>query len=253
MGYIGAFNSPYIGGIEGTKHLLEHLSIQHHDDFHVLEIGCATGYTSCWIGEEYGCKVTGVDLSDILIEKAQERAEKKGLDNVDFRVGDAMNLPFHDDSFDVAFGVAVTALLPYKKKALSEYYRVVRQGGIVGTLDLFSSNDAPLELIRQISDVMSRILGGDIGILTIGEWKSLLDNSPLAEKNIDEQYGSVFENPRDRLSAASAIFKLLYHLLVNKSIRTQFSEAMQLRKTLNMNEVAEHGHIGYLTFTGRKH
>ena len=252
LGYIGAFNSPYIGGIGGTRNLLERLDLQTNDDFRVLEIGCATGYTSCFIGEEYGCNVTGIDVSEILIEKAQERANRKRLRNVEFQLADAMNLPFSDNSFDVVFGVAITALVPDKKRALSEYFRVVKPGGILGTLDLFASNSAPIELINQINDVMSQILGGNISIKSIEAWRNLYDDIPLVEKEIDEFYGDIFENPRDRLSAISATFKLLYYLIRNKEIRTKFSEAMRLRKRLNLEEVAEQREIGFLIFTGRK-
>jgi len=252
LGYIGAFNSPYIGGIQGTRNLLERLAIQHNADFHILEIGSATGYTSCLIGEEFGCSVTGIDISEILVEKAQERARKRGLDNVQFQVADALDLPFESDTYDAVFAVAVTALVPDTQKALSEYYRVVRPGGVVGTLDLFASNNAPPELVDEINTVMSQILGGNVGIRSIGEWNRIYDEVPLVEKVISEQYGDVFENPRDRSSAISATFRLLYHLVVNGPLRAKFSEAMKLRKRLNLDEVAEQKHIGYLTFNGRK-
>ena len=70
LGYIGAFNSPYIGGIQGTRNLQEKLKITDSANFHILEIGSATGYAACMLGEEYGCKVTGIDISEILVEKA---------------------------------------------------------------------------------------------------------------------------------------------------------------------------------------
>ena len=83
------------------------------------------------LGEEYGCSVTGIDISEILTEKAQECADKRGLENVHFQHADALNLPFENDTFDAVFGVAVTALVPDSQKALSEYHRVVRPGGTV--------------------------------------------------------------------------------------------------------------------------
>jgi ubiquinone/menaquinone biosynthesis C-methylase UbiE len=253
LGYIGAFNSPYIGGIQGTRNLLEQLRIENSSDFHVLEIGSATGYASCVTGEEYGCRVTGIDISEILVEKAKERAKKRGLENVSFQQADAMNLPFEDDTFDAVFGVAVTALVPEKMKALSEYHRVVRSGGTIGTLDLFLSSTAPQELADQINHVMSGILGGDVSIHTIDEWRTMYDQTPLVETELTETFGGeVFENPRDRRSAVSATFRLLYHLIVNKSIRTKFFEAMELRKTADLQEGAEQRHVGYLTFTGMK-
>ncbi|MDH4213448.1 MAG: class I SAM-dependent methyltransferase [Candidatus Thorarchaeota archaeon] len=252
LGYIGAFNSPYIGGIQGTKKLQEKLNIKNSTDFHVLEIGCATGYAACMLGEEYGCKVTGIDISDVLIEKAKERADKRGLENVNFQTADAINLPFEDDTFDAVYGVAVTALVPDSLKALSEYYRVVRPGGIVGTLDLFLSKTAPIELAEKINEVMSGVLGGDVAIRSIDEWRTLFDHTPLVETELTETFGEVFENPKDRLSSISATFRLFYHMLVNKTVRSKMSEALRLRKVANLKEGADQKHVGYLTFTGMK-
>ena len=62
----------------------------------------------------------------------------------------------------------------------------------------------------------------------------------------------MFENPCDWKSAFSATLRLIYHLIVNKEIKTQFSEAMQLRKELDLQESEEQKHVGYLTFTCMK-
>ncbi|MFX1607362.1 MAG: class I SAM-dependent methyltransferase, partial [Promethearchaeota archaeon] len=135
LGYIGAFNSPFIGGMGGTRRLLDKLDITSESE--VLEVGCASGFTSCMLAEEYGCSLTGIDLSEILVDKARERAQKRNLSKARFQVANALELPFKDDSFDSVFGVAVTALIPDKLRVLQEYMRVTRPGGTIGTLDLF--------------------------------------------------------------------------------------------------------------------
>ncbi len=68
------------------------------------------------------------------------------LQNIEFQVADAMSLPFEDNSFDVVFGIAINALLPDKDKALTEYMRIVKPGGIIGALDLFLKKGAPQEV-----------------------------------------------------------------------------------------------------------
>ncbi|MFX1607333.1 MAG: class I SAM-dependent methyltransferase, partial [Promethearchaeota archaeon] len=135
LGYIGAFNSPFIGGMAGTRRLLDKLDISSESE--VLEVGCASGFTSCMLVEEYGCSLTGIDLSEILVDKARERAQKRNLSKARFQVANALEMPFEDDSFDSVFGVAVTALIPNKLRVLQEYMRVTRPGGTIGTLDLF--------------------------------------------------------------------------------------------------------------------
>jgi ubiquinone/menaquinone biosynthesis C-methylase UbiE len=121
LGKIGSFNSTYIGGTRGRDRLLEKLGIQRTPKFMVLEVGAATGYTSCHVAQEYGCSVTSSDISEILVEKGRRRAEGLGLENVKFRVADAMGLDFQDGSFDAVYGIAITGVLPDKLKAFSEY------------------------------------------------------------------------------------------------------------------------------------
>jgi len=66
-----------------------------------------------------------------LIAQAVGLAKKKGSeDKVNFRVADAMNLPYPDNEFDVAFSQAILVLLPDKNKAIKEALRVTNQAVI---------------------------------------------------------------------------------------------------------------------------
>ena len=62
----------------------------------------------------------------------------------------------------------------------------------------------------------------------------------------------VFENPQDRRSSIPATARLVYHMMVNKTVRSMMSEALRLRKVADLKEGAEQKHVGYLTFTGIK-
>ena len=65
----------------------------------VLDIGCGTGLTLV-LATERGARVAGIDVTDGLLEIAQER-----LPAADLRVADMETLPFADESFDVVLGV----------------------------------------------------------------------------------------------------------------------------------------------------
>lgn len=250
LGYIGAFNTPHIGGLAGTRNLIASLDVSDRKNFRVLEVGCATGYASCMLASEYGCQVVGIDLSEILIQKAQERARKMNLDNVEFRVANAMDLPFDDNSFDAMFGVAITALLRSRKKGLSEYMRVVRPGGKIGTLDLFLKTDAPEAVADQFSTMMSELLGGEVNIRTIDDWTSFYESSGLEDIKIQEFYENVLENPQERVRAVKATLKMVYHMIINKTIRKRMMRLMQLRKTAISQDSEQFRYLGYLLFTG---
>jgi SAM-dependent methyltransferase len=71
---------------------------------HVLDLGCGIGGPARYLAATFGCKVTGVDLSPAFIDAAAYLTARCGLsDRVSFQVGDALNLPFDDASFDAVF------------------------------------------------------------------------------------------------------------------------------------------------------
>jgi SAM-dependent methyltransferase len=71
---------------------------------HVLDVGCGIGGPARYLAATFGCKVTGIDLSPAFIDAATYLTARCGLsDRVSFQVGDALNLPFDDASFDSVF------------------------------------------------------------------------------------------------------------------------------------------------------
>ena len=96
----------------------------------VLDVACGTGHVALEAARTF-CQVTGIDYVADLVETARRRAAAEDLE-VDFRVGDAEDLPFADDSFDdvlSAIGVMFTA---DHDRAAAELVRVCRPGGRIG-------------------------------------------------------------------------------------------------------------------------
>lgn len=87
----------------------------------VLEVGCGTGLLLARFAE-FARSAKGIDLSEGMLEKARERG-------LDARQASATELPFPDDSFDVACSFKVLAHIPPIADALAEMTRVVRPGG----------------------------------------------------------------------------------------------------------------------------
>jgi ubiquinone/menaquinone biosynthesis C-methylase UbiE len=58
----------------------------------VLDVASGTGESACFLAEEFGCKVTGIDHSDYMVETARRKAEERGL-KTEFKKGDAHDLP----------------------------------------------------------------------------------------------------------------------------------------------------------------
>ena len=99
----------------------------------VLDCGCGPGTITQGIAEIVAPgRVVGCDLEPGMVARATAEAEGKGLDNLSFQVGNILDLPFEDNTFDAVMSCAVTEHLSEPVKAMSELGRVAKQGGIVG-------------------------------------------------------------------------------------------------------------------------
>lgn len=71
-------------------------------------------------------KVIGIDMTEAMIEKANQNRSKLGYDNVEFRLGDIENLPIENNTADVVISNCVLNLVPDKRKAFNEIYRILK-------------------------------------------------------------------------------------------------------------------------------
>ena len=166
----------HMGGLRTTRELIELCHI--NKDKYVLDVGCGVGGTPCYIAKRYGCRVVGADISERMIDRSNERAKRKGVENrVEFRVADVQDLPFEDDLFDAVIGESVTAFPEDKQKAVSEYVRVTKPGGYVGLNEVTWVKTPPPELVEYLS----RGLGAKAEFLTSDGWKELLEGSGLTD------------------------------------------------------------------------
>ena len=111
----------------------------------VLDVGSGVGGTSRCLAREFGCRVTGIDLTDEYCRAAAMLTAKIGLtDLVDFRQGDATNMPFQDDSFDVVWTEHVAMNIPDKRGLYREMYRVMKPGGTLAIYDILAGPSGPV-------------------------------------------------------------------------------------------------------------
>lgn len=102
----------------------------------VLEVGCGTGVIDRWLAHRTAKAnhIVGVDINEYLMQEARALVQKEGLEStVEFREGDAENLPFPDNSFDAC--ISVTAIEEVDAdRLLAEMKRVTRPGGKVAVI-----------------------------------------------------------------------------------------------------------------------
>ena len=104
-------------------------------DSKVLDICCGTGDIAIYIGKNIvkNGKVIGIDFSENMLAIA--KGKSLGLKNIEFMLGDALNLPFKDDEFDASFISFGLRNLTDIEKGLSEMKRVTKQGGLIVNID----------------------------------------------------------------------------------------------------------------------
>jgi arsenite methyltransferase len=129
----------------------------------VLDLGSGAG-NDCFVARAIvgdAGKVTGLDFTDEMVDKARANNLKLGFTNVEFIKGDIEKMPFPDDSFDVVISNCVLNLVPDKEKAFSEIYRVLRKGGHFCVSDIVIEGILP-EKIRMAAEMYAGCVSGAV-------------------------------------------------------------------------------------------
>jgi phosphatidylethanolamine/phosphatidyl-N-methylethanolamine N-methyltransferase len=121
----------------GRVQAIERMGIQSGD--RVLEVGVGTGINASLYPRD--CSVTGVDLSDSMLEKARERVARKGIRNMRLLEMDAADLKFADGSFDIVYAPYLISVVPDPVAVAREMRRVCRSGGKIIFLNHFRSSN----------------------------------------------------------------------------------------------------------------
>jgi phosphatidylethanolamine/phosphatidyl-N-methylethanolamine N-methyltransferase len=124
----------------------------------ILDVGVGTGIALPYY--KRATSVVGVDLSEAMLRKAQERVAEQRLTNVEgLAVMDAERLAFPDASFDVVVAQYVINTVPHPEATLDEFARVLRPGGEIVLLNRIGADNGPRRAFEQWFTPVARRLG----------------------------------------------------------------------------------------------
>jgi sarcosine/dimethylglycine N-methyltransferase len=129
------YDQDHFGELEAVDILAEKAGIGAAS--HVLDVCSGMGGPARYLAHRLGCLVTGLDITKSRHEGAIRLTELVKLDHlVDFRLGNALDMPFADATFDVVIGQEAFAHVPDKPRLIAECARVVRPGGTIAFTDI---------------------------------------------------------------------------------------------------------------------
>jgi SAM-dependent methyltransferase len=118
------------------------------DEFHihVLDVGCGLGGASRFAAQQYGCRVTGIDLTDEYVETGEVLCSWVGLDDlITLESGDATATPYPDGAFDKSYMMHVGMNIADKQSLAMELFRILRPGGRLGIYDVMRVGEGALQ------------------------------------------------------------------------------------------------------------
>ncbi|MGZ4935948.1 MAG: class I SAM-dependent methyltransferase [Halobacteriota archaeon] len=127
----------HIGGTEQTEYLARKAGIAaSNENLTLLDLCSALGGPARHLAEKYGISVVGVDITPEMIAEAQKRTiDKPYKDRIEYRLGSALDVPAHANSFDVVWGQDAWCYVRDKKRLIDEAARVLKPGGTLAFTD----------------------------------------------------------------------------------------------------------------------
>src|SRR5215813_656122 len=149
----------------------------------ILDVGVGTGLSL----SDYSraSRICGVDISEPMLRKAQERVRALGLSNVEtLVVMDAKNLAFKDGSFDVVVAQYVITTVPDPEATLDEFIRVLKPGGELILVNHIGAESGPRRVFELAFAPLARRLGWrpEFPWARLTEWAAQHGGVTLAER-----------------------------------------------------------------------
>jgi ubiquinone/menaquinone biosynthesis C-methylase UbiE len=236
-------HTKHVGGWKSTQEIAEMLSLQ--PGMELLYVGSGSGVAAIKIAQEFDCYVIGVDILEEMVAVGREWAVRRSArDKVEFRVADAMALPFSDDRFDALLCESVNTFVPHLNKAAAEYVRVVKPGGYIGLNEAIWFEEPPEEGERLMLDLTGQQLRRP------EEWIAMLRDAGLEE--IHDRIYPV-DMAKEFRSQMGFLSWLDFLRIIGRAIKNIFAdpETRDLMRLASNEPRSAYDYMGYGLFVGR--
>lgn len=214
----------HTAGRQSTLKALNYLDLK--AGMNVLDAGCGIGGTSRVLASEYGCQVSGVDLTPEYIETAKALTEMMGLsDQCSFHTGSVLELPFPDNSFEAAVTFHVAMNIEDRSKLYSEVARVLKPGFRFCLFDIMKGPEDGLEFPVPWASVPETSF-----LKTPDETRDLLEGSGfkiVSEENLRDFSIAFFKDAMAKAEASDGLPNIGLHLLMGDNASEKYGNAIK--------------------------
>jgi ubiquinone/menaquinone biosynthesis C-methylase UbiE len=182
----------------------------------VLEIGTSTGFTAIELSKLVRCNITSIDINEMSLKEAKERAMAEGFENIDFKKADVNNLPFKDNEFDVIIIGNILSLMSNKEKVFNECRRVCKRSGFIVAVPMFYVKTPSEKMIKEVS----KAIQVEISPLYKKDWDEFF-NIPGLEIYFNEDYKFNYTDDK-------AVEKFVENILKREHLKILSNEATEV-------------------------
>ncbi len=182
-------------------------------DQKILDIGCGWSGPAVYFAKTYGCRITGVTLSEIQREYGIKRASRQGVaERVDVQVCNVLNLPYPAASFDHIIFLESIIHMPEKQQIFNQCFELLRPGGKIFIQE--SHYDRAANRAQYLKDrgalEVDKSFGYTMDMVTGGEMLCLLEGAgliPSSLQDISDHYVRTLAGWLTQIDANAAAMK----------------------------------------------